>query len=126
MRRCFATGMSLFALLLLGACSYAVDGVRYLTQEDYVSGGEAQYRLQSAVLLGYGLRYQNNPQADFVSAYIAFLATRVKDDRDYLETSIASCEEILFVAGAAALTPEQAVQAGLYCNLGPGKRPDEL
>ncbi len=65
MRRYFSPTLASFALALLGGCSYAVDGVRYITQEDYVSG-------------------------------------------------------------AAALTPGEAVQAGLYCNLGPGKRPDEI
>lgn len=115
--------------LALGAivsCSYAVDGVRFVAQEDYVSGSEAQFRLQSSVLLGYALRYQSDPTADFISAYIAYLTTRVKDDREYLESSIAACEEIMFVAGAAALSPEQALLSGLFCNLGPGKRPDEI
>lgn len=110
----------------IASCSYLVDGARYLTDEDYRSGSEAEDRLQSAVLIGYSLQYQSNQQASLIPPYTAFLTTRIKTDRDYLNSSIESCEQILLVAGAANLSVEQAVTAGLFCNMGPGKRPDQL
>lgn len=114
------------SLLLIPACSYLVDAVRYATAEDYVGGKEAKYRIETAAYIGYGMYLASNPNADVRAPFVAHLATRIDEDREYLETSVASCEEIMLIANATGQSVENQALAGLFCNMGPGKRADQL
>ena len=118
--------LPLCLIVLLPACQYIVDAVRYTTQEEYVSGKEARYRIESAAYIGFGLHFVSNPGSDGLAPIVAALSTRVKEDRDYLETSVATCEETLLVSNFTAQPLSGQILAGLVCNLGPGKRPDQL
>src|SRR5690606_15428233 len=94
----------MLALCLLVAgfssgCNYLVDGVRYLAQEDYVGGGEALGRVRAAALVGYAVRVGNNQATteDALAPALSALSTRIKRDRDYLETSVRSCEDTMLL-----------------------------
>lgn len=107
------------------ACSYIVDVIRYAAQEDYVSGTEAKERLMTAALVGYSVRQGISGNGDLLGAAVGFIATRIKSDREYLNTSVKSCEEILMFAGATGQNVTNELLAGVFCNMGPGKRPSE-
>lgn len=114
------------SVLSLFSCSYLVDVVRYATQEDYVSGTEAKDRLMTAALVGFGVRQGTSGSGDLLGAAVGFIAARIKTDREYLNTSVKSCEEILMFAGATGQSIYNEMMAGVFCNMGPGKRPDQF
>ena len=118
--------MTIF-ILFFSNCNFLVDFVRYATQESYVSGKEAKNRIETAAYIGYGINSNNDMQnATVMAPLISIMAARIKDDRDYLETSIESCEENVLYSNALGLSITDQLFAGVFCNLGPGKRPDQL
>ncbi len=112
--------------LSFSSCAYLVDVVRVATQEEYVSGSEAKARLMTAALVGYSVRQGTTGNGDLLSAAVSFAAARIKSDREYLDSSVHSCEEILLMAGATGQNVYNGMLAGVFCNMGPGKQPDEL
>lgn len=120
----------MFLLLLVcfsASCSYVVDVFRFAAQEDYVHGKEALYRTQTAAAIGFGIKYTNDRNnANLLAPVLSALAARIKEDRDYLESSVKSCEDILITSNGLGLDLYNQMIAGVFCNMGPGKRPDQL
>ena len=127
MRRGFLYLGVLIFILSFQSCSYVISGIRYLTQESYISGEETLNRIETAAFLGYSFFKKDNPDsADLFTPMVTIMSARIKEDRMYLETQVESCEEIVFVSNYTGLSIEDQMTAGLLCNLGPGKSPSEM
>lgn len=118
--------LSLFLVAGTG-CNYLVNAVRYATQETYISGKDTKSRISTAALIGYGIYLENNRgSGNLLAPVVSVTAVRINEERDYLESSVKSCEKIVLLTNAAgALLYDQAM-GGLFCNLGPGKDPNQL
>ena len=108
-------------------CNYIVDVVRFATQESYVSGKEARNRIETAALIGYALNYNADmANANTLAPLTSIIITNIKEDREYLETQVETCEDSVFISNALSNDPVNQALTGFICNLGPGKRADQL
>jgi len=120
------TGLSFIGSGFSG-CNLLITAVGELTNERYISGREAKMRLQSAALIGYGLNSILAPSsASFAKPIVSLIATRIAEDRRYLESAVESCEETLWASNMAGVDFVGQFMAGLICNLGPGRDPNEI
>lgn len=117
--------LSIFALIPVIKCSYAVDVARYATEERYISGKEAKSLLTTSVMSGYAIYLQTHPSADPIPPALGLFSTRVKENREYLKSTIDECSNNLLLTSATGQNSMNMMLTGLICDLGPGKSADE-
>lgn len=118
--------MALPFFCTISQCSLAVDAVQYLAQEDYISGEDTLTRLQTAAAIGYSIRLGSQPDYNPMLPMISVWTTRINTEREYLKSSVESCEHILLISSGSGQDTMGQIMAGLVCNLGPGKKKDSL